>query len=211
MVFNIDNVYFKWDDSLKGKNVLVADSLYSLKKKVEGDCKGHKNVTWSDELLYFVDEDGSRWHYAYPVTKFYVVLNGTQVEFAYTAEPKDCHVFAEFDSEDDATNWCYEHDKFAEVAKAWLDGKQIQFRRDNTKDWMPTSTPCWGLEYEYRVKPANTAEDFKIGKIYRNEVTGRTAMCVAKDVGASMPVCLGSIWETEDDLVNWHEVVEENA
>ena len=51
MVFSIDNVYFKWDDSLKGKDVIVADSLYSLKQKVKCGYTDYKHVTWSDELL----------------------------------------------------------------------------------------------------------------------------------------------------------------
>mgnify|MGYP003290015067 CR=1 FL=1 len=208
MTFNIDNVYFKWDDSLKGKNVLVADSIYSLKKKVEERSTDYKRVRWNEEELFFVDEADIQWRFAYPVTKFCVVLNDYRNEFSYTAEPTDRHVFAEFDSADEAEHWCVEHDKFAEIAQAWLDGKQIQFRRSGcTVDWMPATNLCWGLEYEYRVKPGS-ASDFKVGKVYRNERTGQIAMCTAVDIGDSMPVYLINTWVREDDLVNWHEVEE---
>lgn len=208
MVFGIDNVYFKWDDSLKDKNVLVSDSLYSLKEKVEAGYTDYKRVRWNEEELSFVDEAGIQWHYAYPVTKFYVVL---KYAFVYTNEPGDKHVFAVFDSADEAQHWCVEHDKFTEIAQAWLDGKEIQRRSGCTVDWMPASNPCWEPEYEYRVKPGR-ASDFKVGKVYRSERTGRTAMCVAIEAIADpAPVCLGEAWISEDDLANWHEVVEENA
>lgn len=206
ITFNMDNVYFKWDNSLKGKTVIVADSLYSLKVKVEHGSTESTKVTWDEEDLYFLDENNVQWPYAYPVTKAYVILSTNG--FVYTRKTDNYHVFAEFSSDYEAAKWCIEHNKFVGVARAWLNGKEIQFRSKRTEDWTVITDPRWELEYEYRVKPANTAEEFKVGKVYRNEKIGVTAMCVAIEDGGVMPVCIGKQWINKDELVNWHEVEE---
>lgn len=208
MAFNIDNVYFKWDDSLKDKNVLVADSLYHLKKRVEGEWHAYyTHVKWSEESLRFVDEDGIPWNYVYSFNTVYVVLNDKGDEFVRTRDPDGCHVFATFNDEAEALEWCYAHDKFAEVAQAWLEGKEIQFKSKHGPEWLPVVVPNWALEYEYRVKPGSVS-DFKIGKVYKNEETGLIAMCTAIDTADSMPVCFGTHWVREDNLNDWHEVEE---
>ena len=45
--------------------------------------------------------------------------------------------------------------KHAEAIKAWADGKKIQYRSDEIKDWqdMPICTPSWFEDVEYRIKP----------------------------------------------------------
>lgn len=204
ITFNMDNVYFKWDNSLKGKTVIVADSLYSLKGKVEHGSTEYTKVTWDEEDLYFLDENNVQWHYAYPITKTYVILsiNG----FVYTTEPVDNHVFAVFNSAYEAAKWCIEHAKFVGVARAWLNGKEIQFRSKKTEDWTTITDSRWELEYEYRVKPANTTEEFKVGKVYRNEKIGITAMCIAIEDGDIMSGCIGKQWVNKDDFVDWYEV-----
>lgn len=96
-----------------------------MKKRVEAGSTDYKHVSWDEESLYFVDEEGVQWHFAYPVT-------------------------------------------------------------------------------------INTVADFKVGKVYRNEQTGRIAMCVVVD-DDEVPVCLGGQWVSKKDLATWHEIVEENA
>lgn len=54
----------------------------------------------------------------------------------------------------DAVKWCVSRQKFAEVIKAWEDGKEIQFRRPSKYlNWIYASDPNWNPELEYRVKP----------------------------------------------------------
>lgn len=54
---------------------------------------------------------------------------------------------------DEVQQWYESRKKFAEVIKAWEDGKQIQFRRLRSNDWLNVSMPIWDLSVEYRVKP----------------------------------------------------------
>lgn len=45
--------------------------------------------------------------------------------------------------------------KHAEVIKAWADGAEIEYRDPTLLHpfWVPTLSPCWIPEFEYRVKP----------------------------------------------------------
>lgn len=43
--------------------------------------------------------------------------------------------------------------KHYQVAKQWLEGKQIQCRLGPPDAWEDTSCPVWANDYEYRVKP----------------------------------------------------------
>lgn len=47
--------------------------------------------------------------------------------------------------------------KHAAVIKAWADGHQIQFRRDNSEVWRDCAgAPEWYTYNEYRIKPATS-------------------------------------------------------
>jgi hypothetical protein len=42
--------------------------------------------------------------------------------------------------------------KWAKEIKAWADGAEIEFQ-SWSGNWLPTITPDWGNNYDYRIKP----------------------------------------------------------
>ena len=42
--------------------------------------------------------------------------------------------------------------KYAALIKAWADGAEIQAKL-RSGEWIDLSTPTWGMEAEYRIKP----------------------------------------------------------
>lgn len=56
---------------------------------------------------------------------------------------------------DEVEKWYESRQKFAEVIKAWEDGKELQFRpRDPHLSWQECGNPSWDVDLEYReVKP----------------------------------------------------------
>lgn len=55
-------------------------------------------------------------------------------------------------SKDKAKEWCQSRQKFAEVIKAFEDGKAVQFRHSETEPWRDVDNPLWYDDCEYRVK-----------------------------------------------------------
>lgn len=60
----------------------------------------------------------------------------------------------------EVVKWCYSRQKFAEVIKAWEDGKTIQVYETLFKKWSDCAeTLEWYTDCEYRVKPDCPCED----------------------------------------------------
>lgn len=85
--------------------------------------------------------------------------------FGPESQFKDKVVFAKFQTDWEANEWCTKHQKFTEVAKAWLNGKTIEFRSPATviEKWIKIAQPSWNINTEYRVAPEEVSwEDFKL-------------------------------------------------
>ena len=63
-------------------------------------------------------------------------------------------------AENEVEEWYKSRQKFAEVIKAWEDGKTIQSRFGD-RNWTIISNPLWDLYFEYRVKPEEKEEEMK--------------------------------------------------
>ena len=61
-------------------------------------------------------------------------------------------------SKSEALEWYKPKRKFAEVIKAWEDGKTIQIK-NGRNNWFNIKEPDWGVNDEYRVKPECPCED----------------------------------------------------
>ena len=65
-------------------------------------------------------------------------------------------------SESEVLEWFKAREKFAEVIKAWEDGKQIQVTPKGTDKWIDLHfEPTWDLRDEYRVKPEEEMKEKK--------------------------------------------------
>lgn len=45
--------------------------------------------------------------------------------------------------------------KHAELIKAWADGADIEFRAPYSKSWRKITSPSWGTDQCYRIKPSS--------------------------------------------------------
>ena len=101
----------------------------------------------------------------------------------YLDRPKDCHCYLTTCREEvwkavqelngaktklfisdtiaEAIEWLKARQKFAEIIKAWEDGKTIQFYSTTREDWRDVidNDPFWEVNVEYRVKPKCPCED----------------------------------------------------
>ena len=108
-LYNKEFVYFDWDDSLKGKQVMVSDDIYKLKRYVNGEEINICEVSKSSDN-------------SYPFC-----VSGTAFRFCY-------------------------YDPYYEFRKAYLEGKQIQFK-DSTGNWRDVEGEPIFTRDEYRIKP----------------------------------------------------------
>ena len=158
------------DESLIGKRVLYGDTYKEIIEQVGSDnwksCR--KVLIEIDENKAFCpfgikEDDANRIHYRPFVyydpewneeTIYYCYLDRDDeiIQFMYDDKKPSSYIYATFTDEHEATKWCNSHDKFAEIAKAWEDGKTIQYCEYGEKDWCDCE-PCWDLNVEYRVKP----------------------------------------------------------
>ena len=184
------------DESLIGKCVLCGDTYKKIIEQVESNnwpsyrrvlveidesvdiCPFGINDTGiiKDRIRYcpFVYYD-PEWDKEDEKTVYYCYLDkdGKRSCFSYTSKKPDTHIYVEFIRVGDALDWCYNHGKFAEIAKAWEDGKTIQFRTLYpslfNEEWLdcPNNQPSWDLNTEYRVKPNEPVEvETSEGKMY---------------------------------------------
>jgi len=59
------------------------------------------------------------------------------------------------------------YDPNYECKVAYSQGKQIQFRSDNTNDWVDAKEPTWSERLEYRIKPEPVFEVIKQDGVYK--------------------------------------------
>jgi hypothetical protein len=64
--------------------------------------------------------------------------------------------------------------KHWDVIRAWLDGKTIECRLNETHEWEVTATPLFHIDYEYRVKPEPKfrpwkAEEVPVGAVIKDK------------------------------------------
>ena len=104
-------VYFDWDDNLDGKQVMVSDDIYKLKRYVNGEEVNTYEVSNSTD------------------DKYPFRVSGTAFRFCY-------------------------YDPYYELRKAYLEGKQIQFK-GNIDNWVDIAgIPLFNASPdEYRIKP----------------------------------------------------------
>lgn len=96
-----------------------------------------------------------------PQYKCFLLKDRCVFMYSLAEVPVGCRIYAAFIEPHHASKWCVEHNKFAEVACAWEEGKQIQFK-SNTEGWVDCTDnePHWYKGLEYRVSP-----DQKINKL----------------------------------------------
>lgn len=176
--------------------------------------------------IWYRNNDGE-WHpgkhysFSYPVDRYSltepegyeeykVFLYESTFVFARSGIPADAHIYYTTSNKDTASRWCNAHQKFASPAKAWEDGKQIQFLEDG--QWYDIDNPEWLSNREYRIKPAPLKwTDLKIGdSIKKGNIT---AMITGIDTDGKSRItesymhihtCLG--WLSDDNLTEWEVV-----
>ena len=189
MKFDKSRVYtaLNADDVKPGSRVIVADDLAALKEKVE---KNTEQYPFDEVNLDEVNPDSNPYRFAiagisymlcYLVSKweekdkeiiYYCFLHKDRytIQFMFDYEMPSSHIYAEFSSRKDAYNWCKTHDKFAEIAKAYEDGKTIQFYSlawDGKWIDCEYHDPSWDLNTKYRIKPDEPVEvETSEGKMY---------------------------------------------
>lgn len=133
---------------------------YSEGKKIQHRRKGEKD--WYESTPAW----DPRYEYRIKPVKYYVGIgiNKTLTWHSDTMAYK--HVYASFDSTQDADKWIYEHKKFVPVMRAFEKGLPIEYKYSGG-DWAEASTPSWDLRLRYRVKPVyNSLANKPRGKCY---------------------------------------------
>ena len=206
MTFDKSKVYTALNaDELKvGSTVILANYLESLKDQVEAN-------SWSSYILRLDAVMGTssnnrfksgdqHYNLAYLVSKpsevekWIVYLAKLQVGNCYlTACREDRWESVQKDygaktklfvgSESEAEEWYKARQKFADVIKAWENGKTIQIRI-NDVEWTDAPYPVWDTACEYRAKPEEKFEEDWIVYLARYQ-DGLTLCC-----------CDESYWET---------------
>lgn len=228
------------DESLVGKYVIYGDTYKeimanlassnwkTLRKKIvnvsddrdipfEVECGAY---TRTIPFVYYDPE----WNEKDKKATYYCILirGEHSSHFSYTSVKLDTHIYAEFTRVGDALDWCYAHSKFAEIAKAWEDGKNIQYFNESAK-WVDCAynEPCWELGTEYRVKPNEPVEvETSEGKIYlangaeipkKRRMTNRDGMKMS-GMNLKLSVCMTEVKAFKDrsnDRLEAYEFVNE--
>ena len=219
MEFDKSRVYTALNaDELKaGSTVIVADTLAELKERVQ---KGEPITTIDDVRTenygYRFVADNDHYMFAYLITgHIYCILTDGGFVFVtddYISNHKDIHVYAEFTTSDDAQVWCKEHQKFADVARAWEKGEAIQFRYSDNVGWshVGSNNLIWDVNAEYRVKPKLKWTDLKVGDIIKRRTDNIECLITAIDKKPFACIDLHihtNEWICDDDLAaNWEKV-----
>lgn len=190
MEFKRECIHCIPDESLIGKRVLCSDTFKGIMVQVESN-----NWPSCREVLVEIDENADlypfgtsdtgssmdvvhyytfvyydpEWDEKDKETTYYCYLN--KDEFMFDSEKPSSHIYATFTDVRKATKWCCSHDKFAEIAKAWEDGKIIQVYSPSFQGgkWIDCGyhEPCWDVNVKYRVKPDEPVEvETSEGKMY---------------------------------------------
>ena len=185
--FNFKNEYIHCipeDESLIGKRVLYGDTWTDIKGQVESDnwtsCRRTlKSIDYESCCPFIIDHDYKTGQYKFiyydpewnEETICYCYLDrdtGSSIQFMFNREKPSSHIYATFTDEREATKWCYNHDKFAKIAKAWEDGKEIQYYDIVSNEWIFASNPSWTLGTEYRIKPDEEIYDVYITTCFQH-------------------------------------------
>jgi len=119
-------------------------------------------------------------------------------------------------TENKAIEWYKSHQKFAEVIKAWEDGKKIQFYSNIDDKWtdLQTDSPYWDAP-NYRIKPEDSTEfltwkDLKIGDVLRRYYDNGDYVSLAVNGINSISefgqhILLGNKWIPDEELKIWEK------
>ena len=195
MEFKKEYIHCVPDKSLIGKRVLCGDVYKEIIEQVQSNnwISRRKLLVGIDEIAdicpFGTKDTGSgidrvcyytfiyydpEWDKKDEETVYYCYLDRgiEQIQFLYSNKKPSSHIYARFTDKNLANNWCITHDKFAKIAKAWEDGKTIQFHSiypSFNEEWLDcaNSQPSWDLNTEYRVKPDEPIEiETSKGKMY---------------------------------------------
>lgn len=209
MKFDKSKVYtaLNADEVKIGSKVIVGDYLGALKSKVENfeieDVSIIKGICDENCEYRFLNSDDIGFALAYlieePMLLYKCYLNIIDGKFNYTSIPITNHVYARFLTEEEAEKWCNERQKFAEIAKAWEEGKQIQFNsQDNI--WKNIEKPSFNsTHYKYRIKPELHWYDLKVGDVIKSGT--REELVTVKEYDVDKPLHIyASHWINDKTL-----------
>lgn len=220
--FNFKNEYIHCipsDESLIGKRVLFGDTWTDIKGQVESNnwtsCRRTlKSIDYESCCPFIIDNDFKTGQYKFiyydpeweTEKVYYCYLLKDEPEFIFDNEKPSSHVYAELTDYFEANEWCKKHDKFAEIAKEWEDGKTIQYFDGNWSD-CAYNEPFWDLNTEYRVKPDSVkCEDLKIGDIISDGKIDYMVLGLNHSSGSVSDVFLPCIgWRCDADLKNFYK------
>jgi len=186
------------------------DDPYKEFKKAQADGKKvwflYGDGKWHANTFCDFTEPVDRYSLTPPsVTEYKVFLDDHFVFTSREVPEWAKHVYFTSTDMKTAFGWCTEHNKFADVAKAWEEGKQIQYL-DDVKGWSDCE-PDWNVDLQYRVKPVILKwTDLKCGDVI---VKGKDAALVTYIDGNdtdNMHIYAGTWWISDDDLKNWEKV-----
>ena len=210
------------DESLIGKRVLYGDTWTDIKGQVESNnwtsCRRTlKSIDYESCCPFIIDNDFKTGQYKFiyydpewnEETTYYCFLDRDIDRFMFDYEKPSSHIYAEFTNRNLADHWCKTHDKFAEIAKAWEDGKTIQHNSGTWHD-CHDNNPFWDLNTEYRVKPDELncvkCEDLKIGDIISDGKIDYMVLGLNHSSGSVSDVFLPCIgWRCNADLKNFYK------
>ena len=149
-------------------NYEVKRAYYKEGKKIEFRPKDEHlswmpcvNPSWKNDVEYRVKPEEEKWcvYLARPkVGNCYLTASFEYmweiVQKKYNAKTK---LFVGTESEIEERY--KSRKKFAEVIKAWEDGKEIQYKVHYGCGWMSATKPIWELDTEYRIKPDEEKAD----------------------------------------------------
>ena len=170
-------------------------------KTIEGNWRHGHNYSFLDPI--------DRYSLTYPTKQYKVFLCDGRFMYTSLEVPDGAHVYYTSTSMQEASAWCMKHYKFADVAKAWEEGKQIQVKFSDT--WYDTNNPKWETDNEYRIKPVILKwTDLNIGDVIKKDSI--TAMVTGIDASPQVDtesdmhihICIG--WLSDDDLTEWEIV-----
>ena len=182
IIFKKECIHCVPDESLIGKRVLYGDTWTSIKEQVESNNwtsrrRTLNSISYDFDYPFVIKDDykilgrykfvyyDSEWDEDDEETICYCYLDRDiePIQFMINYEKPSSHIYAEFTDRDLACKWCYMHDRIAYIAKAWEDGKTIQFlsrQQQLNGEWIDVwydfakgEEPKFVEQTEYRVKP----------------------------------------------------------
>jgi len=166
------------------------------------DMNGRWNRAMDCRFIYSVD----RYSLIEPTKQYKVFLYNGRFVFTYTEVPGNTHVYYTSTDEREASNWCTAHNIFADVAKAWEDGKQVQVKQVNGS-WEYIEQPQWNTTHEYRVKPASIKwTDLKIGDVLQQGSFSAMVTSIERKPSVRHHIAMNGAWYSDEELTYWEKV-----